>query len=113
MRSVVVHKQNYLKIENKEMMRDAVTDFIVRSLSCSSQSLLKKSKQVKYQPLTVTIQINKEPHKFEFPLPIILEKYVLLERIDKNNGGGGIEPMIIDILELIDKLEDRASCLSL
>ena len=37
------------------MLRDLVTDYILRSLAGNNQSLSKKSKQAKYQPLSVKL----------------------------------------------------------
>jgi hypothetical protein len=55
LRSIVCQKQQPLRIENREMLRDAVTDYIIRSVSGRSHSLSRQHKQPRYQPLAVRV----------------------------------------------------------
>lgn len=53
------------------MMKDLVTDYIIRSFSGSSQALARQ-RQRKYQPIPAIIEINGKTQQFEFPLFSIL-----------------------------------------
>ena len=80
LRSVACQKAHPLRIENKEMMRDLVTDYILKSLTGNNQSLSRRCKQAKYQPLSIKVEVNGSLQKFDFPLSSVLEKYVQLEK---------------------------------
>ena len=54
------------------MLRDLVTDYILKSFTRTSQTLSRRCKQSKYQPLSVKVEINGELQKFDFPLSAIL-----------------------------------------
>jgi hypothetical protein len=69
------------------MLRDLVTDFIIRSFSNKNPSLSRKGKQPKYQPLSVKIEINGSIQYYEFSLPMILEKYVQFEKASFESNG--------------------------
>lgn len=55
-RSIIPEKINSVKIGNQQMMRDIITDFVIQNLSASNH--VRKSKQIKYQPIATIINMN-------------------------------------------------------
>jgi len=56
-RAILPEKINSIKIDNQQMLRDVITDFVIQNLSVSNHTSWRRSKQLKYQPIAVILYL--------------------------------------------------------
>lgn len=94
---------------NKEDLRDIIIDYVLHNIESENKSIPSKrykSKRIKYPNITMKLNINKEEKEVSFDFVMILAKYIEFEK--KNiYRKDCIEPLVVDILDFLDELEDK------
>lgn len=94
---------------NKEDLRSIITDYVLHHIEEESRGIPSrrfKSKHIKYPNINLKVNINKEEKEISIEFVNFLSKYI---EIEKKNiyRQGTIEPLVVDILNFIDELEEK------
>ncbi len=84
-------------------MKETITDFIIHDRSGTMNSYTRKTKNRKYEPIDIKLEVNGNVQAYSFELPSILIKYTSLSKSEIENIVG-IEELTSDILDFIENL---------